>query len=128
LLKEGRFATPDAGNGIAVAADVSLGGSSAGNYTVAQPTGLTANITVPVNVLDSGPRHQDAIASTVSLMSAMPLQGNTANAQSPSPRDGGDAPSSMANDALTGLNLSIMGSGITLPLVVQPGEERDDKN
>jgi The GLUG motif. len=117
LIEVGTFATPNTGNGIAVTAAVSLGGASAGNYTVTQPIGLTANITAPISTapvsgVDSNPRNQNAIASAVSLMSAMPLQDNMADAQWPSPQVGNDA--SMPG-GLTGLNLSITGNGVKLP-------------
>ncbi|CAL62007.1 Conserved hypothetical protein, filamentous haemagglutinin-like [Herminiimonas arsenicoxydans] len=125
LIEAGAFATPNAGNGIAVAAAVSLGGSSAGNYTVTQPTGLTANITAPVSVVDSNPRNLNAIASAVSLMSAMSLQGNMAVAQLPSPQVGNNA--SMPG-GLTGLNLAITGSGVMLPPIEQVSNAREDKN
>ncbi|HUW29017.1 MAG TPA: GLUG motif-containing protein [Sulfuriferula sp.] len=146
LIEAGLFATPNVGNGIAVAAVDSLGGSSAGNYAVTQPTGLTADITAPVSVIGSDPRDQNAIASAVSTTSVMPLQGNMADAQLPSAQDGGDSSadssSSATNDAspsiqhaissmpggLTGLNLSIAGSGVKLPPGVRPSDARDDKN
>jgi filamentous hemagglutinin family protein len=41
----GTFASANAGTGIAITAADTLGGASAGNYTLTQPTGLTANIT-----------------------------------------------------------------------------------
>ncbi len=41
----GTFATANAGSGIAVTTAMTIGGGDAGNYTLAQPTGLTANIT-----------------------------------------------------------------------------------
>jgi hypothetical protein len=49
LNQAGTFATANAGNAIAVTAADSLGGAAAANYTVAQPTGLVANITAPVD-------------------------------------------------------------------------------
>ena len=41
----GTFASVNAGTGIAVASTCTLAGAKAGNYTLTQPTGLTANIT-----------------------------------------------------------------------------------
>jgi hypothetical protein len=41
----GTFASANAGNNIAVTAALTLGGAQAGNYSLTQPTGLTANIT-----------------------------------------------------------------------------------
>ena len=44
LTQAGAFASANAGTGIAVTANDSLGGSSASNYTVTQPTSLSADI------------------------------------------------------------------------------------
>jgi filamentous hemagglutinin family protein len=155
LIEAGTFATPNAGNGIAVAAALSLGGPSAQNYTVIQPTGLTANITAPANTnpgsaTDSGPRntapattnpasvtdsdlrYQAATASTASLMSAVASQGSTADA--PSSTRTGDAPPTVQTFAsstpggLTGLNLSITGNGVKLPPGVQRADAHEDKD
>ncbi|MEL1244739.1 YDG domain-containing protein [Flavobacterium sp. DGU11] len=41
----GIFASADAANGIEVTPTITLGGADAANYTLTQPTGLTANIT-----------------------------------------------------------------------------------
>jgi hypothetical protein len=41
----GTFASANVGNNIAVTAQMTLGGAASGNYALAQPTGLTANIT-----------------------------------------------------------------------------------
>ncbi|MDE1989871.1 MAG: hypothetical protein KGI82_05325, partial [Betaproteobacteria bacterium] len=45
LNQAGSFASKNAGPAIAVTAADTLGGTDAGNYTLTQPTGLTANIT-----------------------------------------------------------------------------------
>ncbi|WP_317202167.1 YDG domain-containing protein [Janthinobacterium sp.] len=45
LSEAGTFASKNVGNNIVVTANDSLSGSAAGNYTLTQPTGLTANIT-----------------------------------------------------------------------------------
>ncbi|MBN8887420.1 MAG: Ig-like domain repeat protein, partial [Rudaea sp.] len=45
LTQTGTFAQANVGTGIAVTANDSIGGSAAGNYTLTQPTGLSANIT-----------------------------------------------------------------------------------
>ena len=45
LTQSGAFASANAGTGVAVNAADSLGGTAAGNYTLTQPTGLSANIT-----------------------------------------------------------------------------------
>ncbi|MGH8199616.1 MAG: YDG domain-containing protein [Steroidobacteraceae bacterium] len=41
----GTFATKDVGNGIAVSTAMTIGGADAGNYTLTQPSGLSADIT-----------------------------------------------------------------------------------
>jgi hypothetical protein len=45
LTQAGNFASKNVGTGITVTAANSLGGAAAGNYSIAQPTGLTADIT-----------------------------------------------------------------------------------
>jgi len=41
----GTFASPNVGNSVAVTSQLTLGGATAANYSVTQPTGLSANIT-----------------------------------------------------------------------------------
>ncbi|MGB6449713.1 MAG: YDG domain-containing protein, partial [Steroidobacteraceae bacterium] len=55
----GTFATQNVGTGIGVTTAMTLGGTDAGNYTLIQPTGLTANITPYVLSL-TGTRVYDA--------------------------------------------------------------------
>ena len=45
LTQAGSFASKSVGNSIAVTASDSISGTAAGNYTLTQPTGLSANIT-----------------------------------------------------------------------------------
>ncbi len=47
FIGTGTFASSAVGNGIAVSSTSTLGGTGASNYTLTQPTGLTANITSP---------------------------------------------------------------------------------
>lgn len=47
----GTFATPDIGTGISVTANLTLGGTDGGNYTLTQPTGLTGEITLGVQTI-----------------------------------------------------------------------------
>jgi len=47
------FASPAVGTGILVTANLVLGGTDAGNYTLTQPTGLTADITVLTAIEDN---------------------------------------------------------------------------
>ncbi|MDE2212178.1 MAG: hypothetical protein KGJ83_05575, partial [Betaproteobacteria bacterium] len=55
LGQAGNFASKNVANGIAVTASDTLSGTDAGNYTLAQPTGLSANITAkPITVTATG--------------------------------------------------------------------------
>ncbi|NBV00387.1 MAG: hypothetical protein EBS31_02835, partial [Burkholderiaceae bacterium] len=45
LIQSGRFSSPNVSNGIIILASNTITGSAASNYTLAQPTGITANIT-----------------------------------------------------------------------------------
>ncbi|GAA4063147.1 hypothetical protein GCM10022389_04760 [Flavobacterium cheonanense] len=47
LTLSGTFASSAIGTGIAVTSTSTIGGANSGNYSLTQPTGLTANITVP---------------------------------------------------------------------------------
>jgi hypothetical protein len=47
LTLSGTFASSAIGTGIAVTSTSTIGGVNSGNYSLTQPTGLTANITVP---------------------------------------------------------------------------------
>jgi filamentous hemagglutinin family protein len=53
LTQTGMFASPQAGTNLAVTANNSLGGASAGNYLLTQPTGLSGSIN-PKPVMVSG--------------------------------------------------------------------------
>jgi filamentous hemagglutinin family protein len=53
LAQSGTFASKNVSNGIGVTATDTLGGADAGNYVIAQPTGLSANIT-PATLTVSG--------------------------------------------------------------------------
>jgi filamentous hemagglutinin family protein len=55
----GTFATANAGNGIAVGTAMTIGGADASNYTLIQPTGVSANIN-PYALNLSGTRVYDA--------------------------------------------------------------------
>jgi phosphotransferase system IIA component len=53
LTQSGSFASKNAGTGIAVSVTDSLGGASAGDYTLIEPTGVTGTIT-PATLTVSG--------------------------------------------------------------------------
>ena len=54
VSKTGTFATINVGTGIAVTSTSTLGGTKAGNYSLTQPTGLTANITAGAQTITFG--------------------------------------------------------------------------
>jgi hypothetical protein len=86
---------------------------------------VTAPDPAPVSVVDSNPRNQNAIASAVSVMFAMPLQANMANAHLPSSQMRSDA---SMQDGLAGLNISITGDGVKLPPIMQLSDASEDKD
>jgi hypothetical protein len=45
LTQAGRFSSPNVSNGIIIITSASISGSAAGNYSLVQPAGITANIT-----------------------------------------------------------------------------------
>ncbi|TSA35256.1 MAG: T9SS C-terminal target domain-containing protein, partial [Porphyromonadaceae bacterium] len=56
LTGTGTFASVNVGTGIAVTSTSTLGGAAAGNYSLTQPAGLTANITLkPLTITATGP-------------------------------------------------------------------------
>jgi len=66
----GTFASANVGTGIAVTSACTLSGSGAGNYTLTQPTGLTANITkAPLTITATGPQY-DATSSMATVNSS----------------------------------------------------------
>ncbi|MCX6307115.1 MAG: YDG domain-containing protein [Bacteroidetes bacterium] len=54
VAKTGTFAAINMGTGIAVTSTSTLGGTKAGNYSLTQPTGLTANITGGIQIITFG--------------------------------------------------------------------------
>jgi filamentous hemagglutinin family protein len=76
LTQAGAFASKNAGTGIAVTASDTLGGAGSGNYTLAQPTGLTANIT-PATLTVTGTSVANKVydGTTAATLSAGTLSG-----------------------------------------------------
>ncbi len=76
LTQAGAFASANAGTGVAVNAADTLSGAAAGNYTVTQPTGLSANIT-PASLTVSGTSVANKVydSSTAALLYGGTLSG-----------------------------------------------------
>lgn len=108
----GTFATPDIGTGISVTANLTLGGTDGGNYTLTQPTGLTGEITLGVQTITF-----DALANKFTTDVPFEL---TATASSGLPV------SYMSSDPLvatvSGSTLTIVGEGTTLITASQAGD------
>ncbi len=74
----GNFADPNVGDGKAVTASLVLGGSDGGNYTLTQPTGLTANITrAPLTITArTNTKNYDGNTSAAAIPTVSGLQGS----------------------------------------------------
>ena len=80
----GTFATANAGTAIAVTANLSLGGSDAGNYFLTQPSGLSADInqapqTITFNPLPSKTTADAPFALTATASSGLTVSYNSSN-------------------------------------------------
>jgi hypothetical protein len=152
LERSGSFATPFVGQQIAVASSSVLSGADIANYSLVQPSGLTANILPVINAasLSNG---VDPAAAYESARTSSPLpppgatapftfSANTAlNSQnvtspllvtSPSNRQtssggvgAGSAPASMRH--IGDLNLTIIGTGLNAPEWIVGDPEEDKK-
>ena len=76
LVQAGTFASKNVGNAIAVTVNDSLSGTDAGNYTLTQPTGLTANISAkPLTVAGTAVANKTYDATTAATLSNGTLVG-----------------------------------------------------
>jgi hypothetical protein len=89
LTQSGTFASKDAANGIAITATDSLSGAASGNYSLTQPTGLSANITAkPVTltapvlskVYDGTVNYTATAGNLTSLSNQLGVSGDTVTA------------------------------------------------
>jgi len=71
LTDVGRFASPNAGTGIAVTAVGTLTGGGAGNYVLVQPSGLNANITPATLSYEATPATRTAGQSLAGLSGSL---------------------------------------------------------
>jgi hypothetical protein len=77
---DGTFATRNASDGIAVGTAMTIGGADAGNYTLIQPSGLTADITPkPITVTATGTNrvYNGGTADPVTLASSGIVSGDS---------------------------------------------------
>ena len=74
LTGTGTFSTANVGTGISVTSTSTLGGANTGNYTLTQPTGITANITQASQTITFG-----ALASKTTSDAAFTLTGSASS-------------------------------------------------
>ena len=82
LNPSGSFASKNVGTAVAVTASDTLSGSAASNYTLTQPTGLSANITAkPITVSATGTDkvYDGGVNDAVTLSSSGLISGDTVN-------------------------------------------------
>lgn len=107
----GTFATADAGTGIAVTANLSLGGADAAKYTLAQPSGLSADInqasqTITFNALPNKSTADAPFNLTATASSGLTVTYNSSN-------------TSVAT--ISGNTVTIVGAGTTTITASQAG-------
>lgn len=121
----GEFAIADTGTGIAVTINMSLSGADAGNYTVAQPDGLVADITAKELTL-SGASAEDKVydGTTAAVVSGGTLEGVIGEDEVS--LEGGAAGEFASADAGTGIavtitDMNLSGADAGNYTLVQPG-------
>lgn len=107
----GTFADANAANGISVSANLSLSGTDAGNYSLTQPTGLTANITKANQTITFGALADKATTDTPFSLTATASSGLTVSYTS----------SNTAVATISGSTLTIVGPGSTTITASQAG-------
>jgi hypothetical protein len=76
LTQAGVFTSPNAGTGVAVTAADALTGAGAGNYTLAQPTGLSADITpAPLTIVGTNVANKVYDGTTTATLTGGRLSG-----------------------------------------------------
>jgi hypothetical protein len=76
LTQAGQFTSPHAGTGISVSASDSIGGASAGDYVIIEPTGLAGTITpATLTVTGTGVDHKVFDGTTVATLTGGSLVG-----------------------------------------------------
>lgn len=84
LTQTGTFSQATVGSGLTVTSSSTLGGANAGNYSLTQPSGITASITKATSVINSSPSASDITlgqalsSSTLTGGSATPSGGSFA--------------------------------------------------
>ena len=103
LVQAGSFTSADPGIDIPVTAADALSGSSAGNYTLTQPTGLHADIDVTPTQ-----SYQAAISSASSLAASGSVSATGVAASATTPAPSASASSATTKFDVDGLNLTVI--------------------
>ncbi len=107
----GTFATSGAGTGIAITSTATLGGAGAGNYTLTQPTGITANITQASQSITFGALADRIVGGATFNLTATASSGLTVTYTSSNP----------AVATVSGTTVTIVGAGTTIITASQSG-------
>jgi uncharacterized repeat protein (TIGR02543 family) len=107
----GTFATATAGTGIAITSIATLGGAEAGNYTLTQPTGITATITQASQTITFGSLLDKNVGDASFNLTATASSGLTVTYTSSNP----------AVATVSGNTVTIVGAGTTVITASQSG-------
>jgi uncharacterized repeat protein (TIGR02543 family) len=107
----GTFASSGAGTGIAITSTATLGGAGAGNYTLTQPTGITANITQASQTITFGTLSDRLVGGASFSLTATASSGLTVTYTS----------SNLAVATVSGSTVTIVGAGTTVITASQSG-------
>jgi hypothetical protein len=108
----GTFSTPNIGTGISVTANLTLGGTDGGNYTLIQPTGLTGEITLGVQTITFAALPNKISADSPFALTATSSSGLPVTYMSSNPLVA----------TVSGSTLTIVGVGSTLITASQAGD------
>ena len=111
LSGTGTFASANVANGISVTSTSTLGGANSGNYTLTQPTGLSANITQASQTITFG-----ALASKTTSDAAFTLTGSASSGLTVT-----YSSSNPSVATVSGTTVTIVGAGTTTITASQSG-------
>jgi hypothetical protein len=107
----GTFASPNVATGIAITSTATLGDAGAGNYTLTQPTGITANITQASQTITFGALSDRLVGGASFSLTATASSGLTVTYTSSNP----------AVATVSGSTVTIVGAGTTVITASQSG-------
>jgi hypothetical protein len=121
LNATGTFVSVTVANGISVISTATLGGTDAGNYTLTQPTGLSANITVKTLTANSATANNKVYnGNTNATLSNLALTGIVGSDNVTASGSGAFASPAVANGILVTTSLSLSGTDAFNYTLTQP--------